>query len=468
MVANRVVSQLQKIEAVIRSPAIYELAELIPKREDGDAGRHRDFPDYVVFLFEALITIFTSARKVDTELGDRNMWRFIQRTIKKANKRNPERWLSSKRFTRHHYDYARNTYLANPELLEKIQEKQREIAIRQANEIGLLDESGEGSLTHPSLDRLLYSDGKVITPLYRAKPGDIKINKETGEIREVRYEPDADLHMQGDGEMAYGVKFVITAVRSPNVNERIILDARHCPEKGGEANTAMAAFKDIAPIAPGCVGTLYDTALRGKHHQELMRNYGWLSINRVTAKQVITRDGKPVKRTEKATHIEDRKINGRTVRFFAQNGALCVAELDHNGEQVLTECTRIQTIKRTNDDGTFRFYNSYLTPAGDEILMRLDITEQDKQRKLNRSENLRQIAPTDRDFKRLYGRRSDAESINRALDDTLWLRRAHSKGAARQAVNLIGFAIVTNAVACYLHEKRTSTESKSPPGAAAA
>jgi hypothetical protein len=170
-----------------------------------------------------------------------------------------------------------------------------------------------------------------------------------------------------------------------------------------------------------------------------MRDLGWLSINRVTAKQVVTRDKRPVKRVEKATHIDDRTINGRTVRFFAQGGALCVSSLDHNGEQVLAECTRTKTIRRANDDGIFRFYNAYLTPAGDEVLMRLDTTEQDKLRKLNRSENLRQIAQNDLDFKRLYGRRSDAESINRALDDTLWLRRAHSKGAARQSVNLLGF-----------------------------
>ncbi|MCU1358422.1 MAG: hypothetical protein JWM89_3840, partial [Acidimicrobiales bacterium] len=48
-----------------------------------------------------------------------------------------------------------------------------------------------------------------------------------------------------------------------------------------------------------------------------------------------------------------------------------------------------------------------------------------------------QIPQTDPDFKRLYRRRNDAESINRALDDTLWLRRAHSVGHARQHLNLL-------------------------------
>jgi hypothetical protein len=45
----------------------------------------------------------------------------------------------------------------------------------------------------------------------------------------------------------------------------------------------------------------------------------------------------------------------------------------------------------------------------------------------------------------------DAESINRHLDDTMWLGRAHSVGHARQHVNLIGFAI---SVAVHEHRRR--------------
>jgi len=162
---------------------------------------------------------------------------------------------------------------------------------------------------------LLYADGKVIAPLYKAAPGTTKVDKETGEIREVRYESDAALHFQGDGESAWGVKFVITAVRTNDVNGRIILDARHCPEKGGEAKYAMNALRDLAPRLPGAQGVIYDTALRGVHHAEIMRNLGWLSINRVQAQEVMTNNGKPVKRVEKAMHIEDKAIDGKTVRL---------------------------------------------------------------------------------------------------------------------------------------------------------
>ena len=95
----------------------------------------------------------------------------------------------------------------------------------------------------------------------------------------------------------------------------------------------------------------------------------------------------------------------------------------------------------------------------------LDTTDDDSARKLNRSENVRQIAPSDPDFKRIYRRRNDIESINRALDDSMWLGRAHSKGAKRQLVNLLGYALMVNGLAIHLHRKRCAAAT--PPGIAA-
>lgn len=260
-------------------------------------------------------------------------------------------------------------------------------------------------------------------------------------------------------------------MRSKDVHDRIILDTRHCPEVGGEAKTAMSAFHDIAPTAPGALGVIYDGALRGKHHAELMRDLGWLSINKVTAAEVATRNGKLVKRVEKMTHIEDKTVNGKTVRLFASGCAIGVVEFDHNGNQEFVELKRRRTMRREDKNGKFRWYNEYLLADGNKVVVRLDTTEQDVERKLNRSENVRQIPQTDVDFKRLYGRRADAESINRQLDDSLWLGRAHSKGALRQSVNLIGYALMVNSLALYLHAKQGAAldpETDSPPGAAAA
>ena len=63
-------------------------------------------------------------------------------------------------------------------------------------------------------------------------------------------------------------------------------------------------------------------------------------------------------------------------------------------------------------------------------------------KKLNRPENLRAIPRSDPDFARLYAGRGDAETVNRALEDTLYLNRTHSEGHLRQTADLLGFALM--------------------------
>jgi hypothetical protein len=48
----------------------------------------------------------------------------------------------------------------------------------------------------------------------------------------------------------------------------------------------------------------------------------------------------------------------------------------------------------------------------------------------------------------------DCESINRNLDDTLFLRRAHSVGRRRQLVNLLGYALMVNSLTILEHQAR--------------
>ena len=113
----------------------------------------------------------------------------------------------------------------------------------------------------------------------------------------------------------------------------------------------------------------------------------------------------------------------------------------------------------------YRWYNDYALPAssgGGIVTVRLHGNDEDAAWRFNRTENVRPIAPTDPDLPRLYPRRSDAESINRGMDDSMWLGRAHSLGHARQRINLLGYALMVNSLALLeLHRQR-------PPGALAA
>jgi hypothetical protein len=307
--------------------------------------------------------------------------------------------------------------------------------------------------------------GKVVTPLFRTKPGDTRVDRTTGEIRPVRTEPDAGLHWQGTGEAAWGTKWVIVAVRSNDVHGRVILDVDWVPSPGGETATAMKSFKSLAPQCPGAHGVLYDTALRGVHHQTLLRDLGWLPVNRVTAAKARTKQPRRSggRRVEKSTHIEDRAIplpdgSETTISLFAQSGAVGIATLTDTGERTFTELARFRTHRNADKNG-YRWYNDYRLPdhlGGTTITIRLHGNADDEKRRFNRTENIRPIPPSDPDFADLYGRRSDAESINRALDDTMWLRRAHSIGHERQHLNLLTHALVVNSLALHRHRQRTS------------
>ena len=93
----------------------------------------------------------------------------------------------------------------------------------------------------------------------------------------------------------------------------------------------------------------------------------------------------------------------------------------------------------------------------------MDPTDSDSARRFNRAENLRPISPVDPDYQRLYSRRADAESINRFLDDTCWLGRAHSVGWRGQLLDLVGFGLLLNSVALWRHRR-----GHAPPGQLAA
>jgi hypothetical protein len=63
------VAALDRVEAILRNPETYKLASLIrqPSRETG--GRGRDYPHFMYLVFEALISVYASARQVEVGLS---------------------------------------------------------------------------------------------------------------------------------------------------------------------------------------------------------------------------------------------------------------------------------------------------------------------------------------------------------------------------------------------------------------
>lgn len=117
---------------------------------------------------------------------------------------------------------------------------------------------------------------------------------------------------------------------------------------------------------------------------------------------------------------------------------------------------RVRTHRNRDENGRYRWYHDSRLPeeSGSTVTLQLHGNDEDAARKLNRPENARPIPPTDPDFAVLFPRRDDAESINRHLDDTMWLGRAHSVGHRRQLVNLLGFALMVNSLRLHRHRRQ--------------
>ena len=454
-----VVPRSEYVSALLSCDDIFDLGKLVP--DDAACGRPRMFPGYMYVLYNALLSVYTSSRKVEAELSCESTWLYVCEAVKRRYPTDPSMWLNPRRpMRRYHYSYVRNRYLVDEAVLAELLEGLRATATAHAENLGMCDPNGAGSLTHPSLDRVLYADGKVVTPLYKAKPGTMRVDHATGEILGYRRsDPDAKLHVIGSGEMAYGNKFVLVNVRLPAPHARIILAVASVPDTGGEAAVAVDCLRDVVPLLPGAQGVLYDGALRGVHMLEILSEIGVLPIAPVTAKSGGKRVRQP--REERVVWIESQEVASpdgtETVQLYARCGALGLGELDDIGDVHFRRLERSKVLKRDNADGTSRWYVEYELPAdkgGRRVRVRLDTTDKDRARKLNRSEHLRGIPTDGPDWARLYPLRSDAESINRALDDTLWLRRAHSKGRHRQLFELMGFALMTNALAVYRHGRQ--------------
>lgn len=58
-------STFDRIDALLANPALYELADAVPMPDPAAGGRPRDYPSYMWVLFDALLSVYGSARRVE-------------------------------------------------------------------------------------------------------------------------------------------------------------------------------------------------------------------------------------------------------------------------------------------------------------------------------------------------------------------------------------------------------------------
>ena len=453
----------EKLELLLANEVLWELGSLLPAKEPGTPGAPRDYPEWTWLVYNGLLSSERSARKVAAAL--RTYWPKI---VSEARRRYPDRpdlWPSPRPPRRHHWQYAKVRLREDETLQRTIADFERGSA-PQAIEMGIADPNS-GSLTHPDPLQCLTGDGKVITPLYRAKRNTPIVDKETGEI--VGYknaDPTALLHTEGGGHPAYGNKVVMVSGRTPDWHSRMILGLGSCGTTNGEAQVAVEIMERIRPHFSGPLVLVYDGAPRGVHVRRLLQA-GILTISPPTAERAETPDSP---RVEKSAFIETRTINGREIALYGFGGQIGIADFDGDGNEVFVPLERLQIKQGSNPDGTYRWHGRYRLPdshGGRDLWIRADTTDADlakKPKPVNRSENFRLFPPGDPDYDALYGLRPDSEANNRQLEDTLWINRAHSNGDQAQLLDLLGYALLYNSIAIGLHRLRAGE----PPGRAEA
>jgi len=163
----RGVSALERLEALVANPELYALADEVQDPDPTVGGRPRLYPAFMWVLYDALISVWGSGRRVEAELSHPLVWTHLRHLVRTRFPDRPDRWLAAEPMRRCHYLYGRGRYLTDPEILDRLATVHREHACDQARQLDLLDPNGPGSWTHPDLTRLLYADGKVITPFSR-------------------------------------------------------------------------------------------------------------------------------------------------------------------------------------------------------------------------------------------------------------------------------------------------------------
>ena len=465
---DRPVATLERVEAILTNRALYELAALVPDVDRTRGGRPRQYPPYAWLLFDALLSVYGSARQVEAELAHPLVWQFCQTKIRDRFPTDQSQWLPVQPIRRHHYQYARDRYLTDPAIFADLLELHREIAAEQARELGLCDPNGPGSWTHPDLSRMLHADGKVITPLYKAHAGDT-----TREPRHRRDPRGARRTRCGTALPRRRHHRVGHQVRSRRRPHRTTSTAASSSTSDGSATTAAKhAPRSRASNRSRHCYPAHKASSTTRHSAACITKR--CSANLGSCRSTASPPPKPAsKRPDAVTAAGKKKARASkpntsrsptaavatssstpvAARSASANSPKRATSTTPNSRECAPTAPKTKTVS-TAGTTTTDFPDRY---GGGTVTVRLHGNDDDTKHKLNRTENVRPIPPTDPDFTRLYPRRNDAESINRSLDDTLWLRRAHSLGHTRQHLNLLGFALMTNGLALHRHKPKSQT-----------
>lgn len=318
-----------------------------------------------------------------------------------------------------------------------------------------------GTLLEPSLEAGIFGDGVVISPMTKHKRGDTSFSERKGCIQERRVDPDATYYVDGTGTKVYGNEFIHMSARTGFANEIITFGIRPL-RKGGketESEIALAMAKNVKQNLPGMAMVHYDKALRGRSVEEI-----W-DMRMMPMVGVYDKTG----RSTEHVPLGKKTINGVGTQLFAYRGAVCIRDADGNFKQL----TPTKLIYMPNAADDYRVYCDYVVPDSINCDTRLwggAVTQRmnsPKRADFVYGEHVRAHAPGSAGWKKLYGHRSLAESLNSWMKtQLLWEKRARSLNQTHQWIDLMLILMLRNDRSLMLYQQRSPQARTAPPRAA--
>jgi hypothetical protein len=459
------------MDAALTAPHAVAMFARLPGAKE--TGRSREYPEPVYLGFELVKPVFGSARRTEHNLGDAQIWdRFLSALIQavpgdqrlKALQKSGQEPIRA-----FHYRYAAKTWLN--EVLEDLKEAFRDTAAELAQQLGQCTVDGPSTPNRPQLCGATKWDGHVVKPLHTRRR---LVDKNTGEVTEVKGDVDADDYYTGTG-WKHGLEFVYGLTGGNGAEwSQVVVDFEWVRKHGLEVKTAEMRIRAVKERLPGMDAVLYDAAMPGEIIGRLSGDHGLAVVSPVSAAAAAT-DDKP--RVEKSKFIRTytHQRNGRDCQHSlyyyggrivetgkrAGDGTLPVRELRYIGarrkinhaeldrreaEKNGTPSTR-RARRGGRDVPGYQWYVEYELQCGDHVDLIRERTLTDLSTdKINRNENVRQVPPGTCLYKELYPHRSSIEGFNSWVDGRFWLRRARCKGAERQQLEQLGMVCLYNAL----------------------
>ena len=459
------IAETRQIQAILDSDEFAAITNeaLALSPDDSATGRPGQQSVVANMFFFALIPVYGSARKVQTELRAGGRWRHYRRQLELRFPQDHRLPFAPMPNTTSAPRLRKAVIVPNRSRFHAIA---RLAAIETAARCGI--GFGTGALLEPAINNTIISDGTVLAATSKYTPGTTAWCETHQMFHDRRADPDATYNTTGGGDKVYGNKFVITSATTGNPNEIFILDTAPVSKTKGADSEIAALFASLPTILdrlPGMQGLVYDKALRGRDVTKVHD----LGLHPIVP--VYDKTGK----TTEVVHIDQHTFklpNGtrRSFEVFATAGHAMIRGIAAGDDHwIPLHATKIT--HHPNADGTPRAYTHYRIPTGSACQpswwgatceIRMNPSGADG---VNRGEHLRALAPDDERYPDIYNRRQMAESLNSWVKAHLPGRRARSYGQDNQHVDLLFIGIARNTLSALHHRDRNA---QAPPGSTAA